>query len=239
MRPIFSAIRGWYPLQRCFSNKGYTILEVLIAIAIFTAMVTIASMALNQGLGQYHRLMERGINFWDNAKYLWINKSLNSAVDYYVYSRDSGWFPYFRGNQELISYVSSSPLATDEPVVVWIRNERQDDGNRSIVYYELPVYAKNMQEIERQYLFGDFKKGNSITLLKGIGDVSIKFYGYDLLEKQWSWTGDFDGSKRKVLPQAIKIDYKDMGTGERKTVILGINTNSLNKMIYNEGYLPE
>lgn len=236
MRSRYSGLRGLCRLPSSYSENGYTILEVLIAVAIFSAMVAMSTMALDQGLKQYHNLMERGINFWDNAKHLWLNKSLNSSIDYYVCSRDSGWFPYFKGDQELISYVSLSPLAGDEPVLVWIRNERLDNGSRSLVYYEMPVYSMGINDIERQYAFGDFKKGKSIILLKEIQDVEIRFYGYDIMAGKWVWTGDFDGRKKKVLPEVIRVDYRGKDDKEKRRLILGVNTNSMIKMIYNEIY---
>lgn len=224
-------------MRRLLSSKrGYTLIEVLIGVAIFSAMVILASMALSQGLSQYQHLKDKGINFWDKAKYLWLNKSLSSTVDYYVFSRGDGWFPYFRGNQELVSYVSLSPFAGDKPVVVWIRNERQEDGSRNLVYYELPVYAKALKEIERDYAFGDFKKGSSIALVKKAEDISITFYGYGLPDYRWSWTSEFDSAKKKTLPQTIKIAYKDKATGEKNSIILPINTNAMIKNVYNEIY---
>lgn len=219
-----------------YSKNGYTLIEVLIAVAIFSAMVVVSSMALNQGLSQYQNLKERGINFWDKAKYLWLNKSLSSTVDYYVFSRGDGWFPYFRGNQELVSYVSLSPFAGQAPVVVWIRNERQDDGSRSLVYYELPVYAKTLKDIERDFAFKDYEKGSSIALVKKAEDISITFYGYGLPDYRWSWTSEFDGARKKTLPQTLKIAYKDKATGEKNSIILPVNTNSMIKTIYNESY---
>lgn len=236
MRSRYSSLRGLCRLPSYYSKGGYTILEVLIAVAIFSAMVTMSTMALNQGLKQYHNLIEKGINFWDNAKHLWINKSLASAVDYYVYSKDAGWFPYFKGDQELISYVSLSPLTGNEPVLAWIRNERMNDGSRSLVYYELPVYSMGINDIERQYAFGDFKKGKSIILLKEIQDVEIRFYGYEIRNAKWVWTGDFDGKKRRVLPEIIRVDYRKKDDKEKRTLILGVNTNSMIKTIYNEIY---
>ena len=218
------------------AKKGYTIIEVLVAIAIFSVIVSLASMALNQGLKQYHGILDKGIGFWDNARYLWINKSFNSAVNYYVHSHKDSWFPYFQGTQELISYISLSPLVGDKPVVVWIRKERDNDGSRSLVYYELPVYVKSIEDIERDYVFGGFKKGNSITFLKNIKNINITYYGYDVREKQYSWSKNFDGRGKKVLPEIIRIDYRMIDEEEKKMIIVSINTNSLVKLNYDERY---
>jgi general secretion pathway protein J len=203
--------------------------------AIFSSMVILAGVALNQSLKQYHGLAEKGIGFWDDAKKIWIDKSFNSTIDYYVHTRSDGWFPYFKGNQEEISYISLAPLAGEIPVVVWIRNEAEANGMRSLVYYELPVYTKSYEEIDRDYIFAHYKKGSSIKLLEGVEGIEFRFYGYNIKENRYEWFSDFDGNRMKLLPSSIIISYKNNGKKDR--FIFGINVNSFLKMIYNEIYL--
>lgn len=217
----------------CF--RGYTLIEVLVAMAIFSSMMMLAGMALNQSLKQYHGLAEKGIGFWDYAKKIWIDKSFNSITDYYVHTRSDGWFPYFRGNQEGISYVSLAPLAGDLPVVVWIRNEAGESGMRSLVYYELPIYTKSYDEIDRDYIFADYKKGKSLKLLEEVEGIEFSFYGYDFNERRFKWYSQFDGNRMKLVPSSIGISYAY--GGQKGRLVFGINVNSLIKMNYNEFYL--
>lgn len=201
---------------------------------IFTAMLMLSGLALNQGLTQYHGLVEKGLNFWDYAKKIWVDKSFNSATDYYVYTRSDGWFPYFKGSQEGVSYVSLAPFAGELPVVVWIKSEEENGGKYSLVYYETPVYTKTCEEIERDYVFGDYKKGKSFKLLEGVGGIEFSFYGYDVLKRTYQWYRSFEGKKMKVLPSLVKISYThDPGRGD---IIVRINVNSLVKRAYNEDY---
>ena len=220
-----------------YSSKGYTLIEVLVAMAIFTSMMMLAGVALNQGLKQYQGLAEKGIGFWDYAKKIWIDKSFNSAIDYYVYKRAGGWFPYFKGNQEGISYISLAPLAGDLPVVIWIRNEAAENGMRSLVYYELPVYTKSYEEIERNYIFGDYKKGRSLKLLEGVEGIEIIFYGYDIFERKFRWYSDFEGEKMRLFPSSISISYQQ--DGRKSKLNFGINVNSSLKAVYNDIYLRQ
>lgn len=213
-------------------SEGYTLIEVVVATAIFSSMVLLAAMALNQGLKQYHGLMESGVNFWDNARHLWVNRSLSSAMDYYVTDDTGKWFPYFSGSQESVSYVSLAPLTGDIPVVVWIMKEQQDNGRYSLVYYELPVYTKTFREIERDYAFSEYKKGHSIKLLSDLDNVEAEFYGYDFLKQRDEWFNDFQGSKRFVLPSLLKFNCTI--EGKRHILMFRINTNSTRKTIYNE-----
>ena len=217
-----------------YLSKGYTLIEVLVAMVIFSSMLMLAGVALNQSLKQYHGLAEKGIGFWDYAKNIWIDKSFNSANDYYVYKRSDGWFPYFKGNQEGISYISLAPLAGDLPVVVWIRNEPEESGMRSLIYYELPVYAKSYEEIDRAYIFGDYKKGRSLKLLEGVEGIEFSFYGYDFQKRRYEWSNNFDGNRMRSLPSSILISYRH--DGKRDRFVFGINVNSFSKMIYNDIY---
>jgi general secretion pathway protein J len=210
---------------------------VLVAMAIFTSMMVIGGVALNQGLKQYHGLAEKGIGFWDYAKNIWIDKSFNSAIDYYVYRRGERWFPYFKGNQEGISYISLAPLAGDLPVVIWIRNEAAENGMRSLVYYELPIYTKSYEDIERNYILSDYKKGRSIKLLEGVEGIEFSFYGYDTLERKFRWYSDFEGERMKLLPSSIIISYQQGGGKNR--LVFGINVNSPMKTVYNDIYLRQ
>jgi len=223
-----------YPRRKKSSAEGYTLVEVLVATAIFTAMLMLAGMALNQGLMQYQGLVEKGLNFWDYAKKIWIDKSFNSTTDYYVYTRSDGWFPYFKGSQEGISYVSLSPFAGELPVVVWIKNIADDKGKRALVYYELPVYTKSYEEIDRDEVFGDYKKGKSLRFLDSVDGMEISFYGYDLRNRKYGWYGSFDGSRMKALPSLIKVSYSQ--NGAKGSLLFTINVNSLTKTGYEELY---
>lgn len=228
-----SGTRPLHLRRRC-SFKGYTLIEVLIAMAIFSSMVVLASMALNQGLRQYHDLMEKGLDFWRYARYFWIERSFNSATDYYVHTRGDGWTPYFIGRQDVVSYVTLAPLSGDIPVVAWIKDERGENGKRNLIYYESPVYTKTYEEIEREYMFGDYRKEKSIKLFEDIEDIKISFYGYDLTKRQYGWRNEHDARKMKLLPLVVKLSF--LSGGHKDMFIFGLNVNSTIKMNYNDVY---
>ena len=204
--------------------SGYTLIEVIVAMAICSAMLLLGGMALNQGLKQYQGLVEKGLCFWDYAQNIWTDKSFHSTIDYYVNTNTSGWFPYFRGNQEGVSFVTLAPFAGDLPVVVWIRKESMEDGKERLVYYELPVYAKSYRELEDDFASGAYRRGQSVKILDGAEKISFEFYGYDIRDEKHKWRNIFEGAETKQLPLLVRIYY--MRGDEKRMFMYAIHVNS-------------
>ncbi|SEM73564.1 general secretion pathway protein J [Syntrophus gentianae] len=214
--------------------KGYTLIEVIVATAIFTTMVLLAGMAINQGLQQYRSLMEKGLDFWDYARIIWIEKSFNSTTDYYVQTRSDGWFPYFRGSGDGVSYVSLAPFAGELPVVVWLRKEKDQQGRLSLTYYELPVYTKTFDEIEKDYLYGRYREGQGVRMLEDADSIALSYYGYDSARRRYAWFDYFEGSRMKRLPALVRISYRQGDSSGN--MIFNLYVNSLMKTNYNATY---
>lgn len=213
---------------------GYTLIEVLVATMVFSAMALLAGMALNQGLRQYQGLVDQGLNFWSHAQKIWTDKSFNSTVDYYVHDVKRGWFPYFIGNQDGVSYVSLAPLAGDIPVVVWLRKELTGDGKSNLVYYEMPVYARSYRDIEWRFASGDYQKGRSVRLLEGADQMRFGYFGYDMHDDRHRWRDIYEGCVTRRLPLLVQIAY--VRGGEEKMFMFGIHVNSHLKMDYEQRY---
>ena len=214
------------------SNKGYTLIELIVALAIFSSMLLLGSLALDQTLREYRLLSERGFGFWQYAKVIWLDKSVASMTDYFVKTKDHRWFPYFLGNPQGFSYVSTAPFANDSPVVVWVVKEKNDKNKFDLVYYELPVLTKTYRELEDDFVFKNYKKGNSFVVLSDLEDVDFQYYRFDLVKRKFEWVSEHDARLKKVLPSAILITYKDRD-GEKK-LFLKVNINSMFKNIYDE-----
>jgi general secretion pathway protein J len=214
--------------------SGYTLIEVIVAMAILSAMLLLGGMALNQGLKQYQGLVEKGLCFWDYAQNIWTDKSFHSTIDYYVHTNTGGWFPYFRGNQEGVSFVTLAPFAGDQPVVVWIRKEKTEDGKEKLVYYELPVYAKSYRDLEEDFASGAYRRGRSIKILDGAGRIQFEFYGYNVRDEEHKWRRIFEGVETLQLPLLVRIDY--MKGNEKKMFMYAIHVNSQMKRGYADRY---
>ncbi|PMP93197.1 MAG: prepilin-type cleavage/methylation domain-containing protein [Hydrogenobaculum sp.] len=217
-----------------YSKSGYTLIEIIIAVAIFSMMVFLGTTALTQGLRQYKNILSRGLNFWQNAKYVWLTKSAGSMLDYYVKS-PYGWAPFFRGKEDYFEYVSTSPIANSLPVVALVKVHKNKKGKYDIIYYEKPVYTMYYEDLINFYELGDYKKSTSIRLFKNLSSVKLRYYGYNIQTREYNWYKNYSALKQKILPTLIKVSYKKHK--KKHTIILGVNNNSLIKGVYGMIYL--
>lgn len=205
-------------------RKGFTLIEVVVATAIFTSMVLLSTMALNQGFRQYKTVMDEGVNLWKVARSFWIHKSAAGMLFYYIdEGKRTQWYPYYVCTTDMISYVSASPMADTVPVVAWIVKEN-NGGNFNVVYYELPVYVKKQAELEKDYQSGDYKKGNSFVIIENVSDVRFESYVEDPLTKLWDWSREYYGKNGGKLPKYVRIAYKK--DGRFNALLLSISTNA-------------
>ncbi len=195
-------------------------------------MILLATMALNQGLKEYHGLMEKGVNFWETAKHFWVDRSVGSMTDYYVSDGKGKWFPYFRGGEDMVSYVSLAPLAGDLPVVVWITKEREDNGKYVLLYRESPVDVKNMKDLDGDYTLDRYKKIEPVVIMEGLEKLRFRYYGLVPGKGVEEWSVDFDGAKRFLLPGVIEMEY--VLNGKKEVLLFGSHVNSTWKANYSE-----
>lgn len=214
---------------------GYTLIEVLIAVLIFGTMLILASFAFNQGIKHYEGISKRGLNFWENTKLLILQRSISSMTDYFVKDPGGFFYPYFFGQQDLVSYVSLSPVSKEVPVLVFLVKEKTPDGTFNLTYYELPVYTMTHQDLERLRIFKDYRQGVSVTIFSNLTELNFSFYGFDRRRRVDTWTVSFEGRSSLSLPKLIRIDFR---TGEKRdTLYFGVFVDSRRKLFYNEHYL--
>jgi len=217
-------------------NKGYTLLEVLISIVIFSAMLLLGSVAFNQGLKNYETIAKRGIHFWENTRLLLLQRSFSSIFDYFVHDSRGRFFPYFIGRTDLISFVTNSPLSYDYPVLVVLSKEKREEGSLDLVYYEQPVFTMNYDEIERFINFKEYQKlARRVVFLSNLESITFSYYVFDQRRGLYTWVSTYEGRNGLYLPKMVKIEYQEKGAN-RDSLILGIYVDTTRKLFYNEIY---
>jgi len=203
-----------------------------VALVIFSSMMLLAGAALNQGLSQYRGLVDRGLNFWDHAKKIWLDKSFHSMTDYYVFTRSDRWFPYFKGDLDYISYVTLAPFVGEMPVVVWLKKERGENNKFQLMYYEMPVQVKTAEDLDKDYISNEYRKGLPYAVLSELDQIDFSFYGCGTQNAGCRWYGVLDGKSFKSLPTAVRISYRR--GSENGFLLFHINVNSEVKKSYDE-----
>lgn len=217
------------------SHKGYTLIEAIIAVAIFSMMMVILNLFFVQQMNEFKKISDKGFDVWNNAKFIWFNKLVSSAHDYYVYSKVRGWGPYFIGRDDYFSFVSLSPIAKDNPVLVWIVKEKSQGGGVDLVVYEREVKTETLYDIENIFLSGEYKQGARYVILENCDDLVFEYFGMYADDKKKRWFRDFDGLKAKLLPEVIKIVYFE--NREKRELYQQILNNSTLKGYYEEIYM--
>lgn len=215
-----------------FKEKSFTLIEMLFAISLFSLIVLFISYIFSQSLGYYRDIRERVEPLSQISKYLWLHKSIASVLDYYV--KDENWYPFFIGERYLMSYVSSSGLFTELPVLVILIVEKETEKKKRLVYYELPVYTLSGKELEEIIKNRFYLKGMRVILVKEAREINFEYFGSALAYKTPFWQEGYSGRKENKLPYFIKINIKDNFLNFY--YIFSIKNNSYIKYFYNEIY---
>jgi hypothetical protein len=124
------------------------------------------------------------------------------------------------------------------PVVVWLKKERQEDNKFQLMYYEMPVYVKTAEELDKDYMSREYRKGLPYAVLSGMDQIDFSFYGcVTKKEKEkekavCGWHSAFDGKSFKSLPSVVRISYHR--GSENGFLLFPINVNTEIKKSYDE-----
>jgi len=111
-------------------------------------------------------------------------------------------------------------------------DKKRKNGKRkeNLIYYELPVYAKSYQELERDLASGAYRNGQSIKILNGLKRFNSNFTAMISGMKSICGAGLLQERKPDKLPLLVRIDY--MLGGEKKMFMYAIHVNSQIKRGY-------
>lgn len=197
------------------SLKGFTLIEVLISVAIFSILISLSIIAVNH----YRDIFSKnnfkayeGFKVTKN-KLLFFN-SINSIYDYFVkISEDNKKLvPYFKGEKKQIEYITlSSVFNFSSAAAVKVSGIESKEGfnllyeEKSLENYYLD---RNDEVIEYDY---------RVVIFKNLKDFEFSFYGItgtkideeqNILVEAYSKEDCFDGEKFGHMPSKIilKID---------------------------------
>jgi prepilin-type N-terminal cleavage/methylation domain-containing protein len=196
-----------------YSQNGFTLIEVLLALTIFALMGTILYGAFSLGHGAVEK----------SQKSFEMNQKLR-AVDELLGSYIRSAFPYrstpqsapllFAGESAELTFVSSFSLAMGGRGMAKVRLFWQGDERRGGALYleeETPVRVPNEEDNE-----GHEGVRNGMVIREGIKEFRISYL--DPQNEEEKWEERWDAGERNGLPRAIRLDYRTEDGGKAQWV---------------------
>ena len=179
-------------------DKGFTLIEVLIAIAIFSLVSTLIFYAFSQSLSLWERA-DKEAEKMDQLIFVntWIKDVFHSAENLEL-DLQGQRTPLFIGTKERVLFLSSNPVLDRRKVTSIVRIEIRPGG---IFYAEDHLFKRGISLDGLPAM--DFDK--EYPLLAGAEDGRLS---YLIIENaSLVWKDEVDAGKSRAVPKAVKIEF--------------------------------
>ena len=199
-------------------QKGFTLLELLLTVAILSLIVGIIGGAFRLAIRSWEK-GEGKVEEFRKTRII-LDKVAQQIKSFYPYwiKKEKKWMVAFQGEPQALTFVSPlsfrSPFITGLVLVQYFLEDDSDpDNGKNLVLRESRVIDEDsLQEL----LEGGGKDGLEVVLFSGLEDATFDYYVLppDSEEGEWrkSWTGedeeDEEDAEKIKLPQAIRITLK-------------------------------
>lgn len=196
-------------------NKGYTLIEVLVSMVIFSVLITLAvssyryffsSIGVKKGQAYTLSLLtQRKI----------INTSIRGLEPYYYIDYDNKSKIFFHGNKNNFSFISYRPSYLDEPLV--ISTFFIIESGRELHYCERALGSVQLKD----YFFRESDCQDS-KLYFSSENISFSYFGWKngfelsnfyseylsvAIQPKPNWRALYNSAETEVLPLFIKIKH--------------------------------
>ena len=201
-------------------DKGFTLIEVLIATIILASLVYLATLSYSLFL----RIWEQGgaranIAVERYRTDILLRSALESAYDYYVTdpaNEKAGlYYPFFKGGRDNVEFVTlSSVFRKGCPAVARLRIREVNEPDQS--YYEVVYEETPLQDSYVKY--NNFSGGYKFSMIvyDNVKNFSLRYFG--LWEPEhvfgkatalpaiiYKWQNSFYGEKKRAIPRQIEL----------------------------------
>jgi prepilin-type N-terminal cleavage/methylation domain-containing protein len=183
------------------SERGFTLLEVVLAFTLFAVLAVVLYGAFSVG----HRAMEKTQVIFD------ANQKFRSAIDLlgsYVRSslpyRASPQDPdvFYSGEETHVEFVTSFSLAQGGRGLAKIRIYAEaDEGDRQTLKLEEQVPVRLKQQSEALPI------SNTLVLRERISGFRLAYL--DAQDDQETWRERWDRNEQKGIPRALRLSYRN------------------------------
>lgn len=187
-------------------NKGFTLVEVLIALTILSLLVTVVFM----GFRVSSRCWERGRVKLDELQTIRmgleiLQRTIRAGYPYYA-KDDEDTILWFSGDEDSLTFVSSQTSFATENGLTLIKFEirESEEEKKELMIYQAPSFTISSYQ--------EFDDDNVFALIPEIGKISFSYYGSkEETEEEGKWYDKWAGRDEKKLPQAVKCNLEAYG----------------------------
>ncbi|TPH18972.1 PulJ/GspJ family protein [Litorilituus lipolyticus] len=196
---------------RLQATKGFTLVELLLAMVVFSSLIALATYSLmhferfwHKDLGKFQQVK------FSNQSLLQLRDVIHSAYPQIVLTEHNKEAYYFLGREEGLTFVSYAPIFSpiSEPAVVRIFRENSATGYQ-LVYEEAPLNNQVLIYLKQELNFVHrlILKDNISRLAFSYCGLPKRSVGLDLtLKNDPGCFLVYDGVETKLNPELVIID---------------------------------
>ncbi|WP_231564169.1 MULTISPECIES: prepilin-type N-terminal cleavage/methylation domain-containing protein [Vibrio] len=198
--------------------QGFTLIEVLVVLVVFSSVVSLVLVGLEQGRLQWDRAMKSSNqNYQLFQRKQWLQQlfsQANGATFQISYGTEA---PHFLGTANDVSFISNAPIISGPGTYasVSLTLENQSNGLRRLVFRQWP-YSDPYLNIPQQAI-----ASNTLTLLEDIQTFEWQYYLAPRQEATpWEikyntfaprpeglWYQEYDARFEQSTPQTVKLHF--------------------------------
>jgi general secretion pathway protein J len=189
-------------------NKGFTLLELLIALTIVAVIVVIIFGALRIGIRAWEK-GEKDVDSRQRQRIVLdlIKRQLASTCVSEVWGRDQQLVS-LKGDSKSIEFVSQFPMTPGNrfgTVYVKYAIKREKEGEKE----HLTFYEKNVALPDKKFGAGNPDDGNFSELLSGMKSIVFEYLKERPGEASSVWQKSWDPAGDKGVPRAVRVTLKE------------------------------
>ncbi len=204
-------------------NRGFTLLELLVALTLSVMLLTILSAAIYQIGREWNSTQSKMDDQLDTTLILLqIERALIGANPYHFKDENGESKIYFLGESKQLSWVSSVGPGNRSGLTVWqLKNENEKSngelkGGRGIYVKSVTAYVddpeERLEDIDSHLLLEEYRFEFNFL------DIDPDDNGKE------EWLDEWDGFEKLSLPRGVKIIVQRRdGAGEKLIIVAAID----------------
>lgn len=198
-----------------FLKRGFTLVELLIAMSIMLAMLVLAGTAYQLYTASWQRDLSKIQQSYQDFRYTELLLDAMQGILPLAVTDDGRQAYYFLGREEGFTAVSYSPIFNSGfPAVIRVFREANASGGYRLVYEEaslqqvvLSSAAQNLPFSQRQIIYNEISDltfsyygwKDIATRMAAVGDVDVS------IKNAPAWSEQYDALNRRLHPEKIRI----------------------------------